>query len=117
MGAAPGRKESSPSVDWTYGLACLLGAAVFLVGPWIWYAWTWLGVGPGDRIDGAAPAERAFVNDGTFLFALAMTWLFVMWRVGIRRERGHRVDGGLALVILGALEAVAMIGFLAVFSP
>ncbi|WP_454860327.1 hypothetical protein [Promicromonospora soli] len=51
------------------------------------------------------------------MFTLFVTWLFVTWRVRIRMRRGRRVDGGLALVILGALELVVMVGVLALFSP
>jgi hypothetical protein len=112
-----GSRKPSPSVDWTYGLACLLGTAVFLVGPWVWYGTRWLGGAPSDQLDGAAPAERAFFDGGAFLFVLVVTWLLVTWRVRVRVDRGHRVDGGLALVILGALEVIAMIGVLAVISP
>lgn len=112
----PGDRAPRPSVDWTYGLACLLGAVVYLAGPWVWYGFRWLGGGPGDQLDGASPAERAALDGGVFLFALAVTWLFLVWRVGVRREQGRRVDGGLALVILGALEVIAMIGVLALFS-
>lgn len=106
-----------PSVDWTYGLACLLGVAVYLAGPFVWYGARWLGGGPSDQLDGASPAERAAFDSGVFLFALAVTWLFLVWRVGVRKERGRPVDGGLALVILGALEVIAMIGVLALVSP
>lgn len=109
--------DSRPPVDWTYGLACLLGVVVFLVGPWVWYATMWLGGGPGDQLDGAPPAERAMVDGLTFMFTLFVTWLFVTWRVRVRVRRGRRVDGGWALVILGALELVAMVGVLVLFSP
>ena len=76
--------DSRPSVDWTYGLACLLGVIVFLAGPWVWYGNMWLGGGPGDRLDGAPPAERAMVDTLTFMFTLFVTWLFVTWRVRVR---------------------------------
>ncbi|MFI6425649.1 hypothetical protein [Promicromonospora sp. NPDC050880] len=95
----------------------MLGTVVFLVGPWAWYLFRWLGGGPGDQLDGASPAERFAVDSGTFLFVLALTWLLLVWRVGVRREVGRRVDGGTALLILGALEGIAMIGVLALFSP
>jgi hypothetical protein len=69
------------------------------------------------RLDGAAPAERALFDGSIFMFLLFVTWVFVTWRVRLRTRRGRRVDGGLALVILGALELIAMIGILALVFP
>lgn len=109
-----GSGESSQPVDLPYATACLLGVPVIVIGPWVWYANMWLGSGQGDDL---SLVQRILGNGPTFTAVLFATWLFLTWRVSVRVRRGRRVDGGLALVILGAIELVVVVGVLALFSP
>ncbi|MFE7503787.1 hypothetical protein [Promicromonospora sp. NPDC057488] len=90
----------------------MLGIAMFLVGPFVWYISLWSGSGLSNRIEGATPGERRAFDTAVFMCLLFAVWIFVVWRIDIRRSNNRPVDGGFALAVLGVLEMVAMIGAL-----